>query len=150
MESQIMGTDLSNYHLRETESEKMFYNGDESETMSDKQYIYRTQNPDISNLVSNINKSLEKNNGKIEIKCDKEIEKKEDSWHSSIPIWLKEIALFLVIYLIMSMGTTKRTIGNYIDYINPDENGDVSFLGLLIYGLILIVIYMICKYLFIK
>ena len=118
-------------------------------------------NPNISSLVSDINKSLDdyapsisKNNidSEEEEEEEKEKDQEDDSekWLSKTPTWLKEILLFIIIYFIFSLGFVKKSVGTYIKYINPDSEGNVSFVGIIIYGLLLISTYMIIKYFFIK
>lgn len=117
----------------------------------------------IPQLVSDINKSLE--NYTIDspnsiqddidiLKMDRDFddidnyEDEEESvgWLQSIPYWLKEILLFTIIYFIFSMGSVKNTIGTYIKYINPDSDGNVSFVGVIIYGILLICTFIIVKH----
>lgn len=112
-------------------------------------------NPNISKLVYDINKSLDDYAPTVahtESETDEEYikEDKNDKWYSSIPLWVKEIMLFVAIYFIFSMGTIKQSIGTYVKYINPDEDGNVSFIGIIIYGLILISVFMVSKYFLLK
>ena len=53
------------------------------------------------------------------------------------------------IYFIFSLGFVKKTIGSYIKYINPDVDGNVSFIGIIIYGLILGIIFILTRNYFI-
>ena len=86
-----------------------------------------------------LNEDLDDNN-------DYDDEDKNVGWLESIPFWLKEIFIFIIIYFIFSMGTVKNTIGSYIKYINPDSNGNVSFVGVIIYGLLLICTIILVRY----
>lgn len=115
-------------------------------------------NPSISNLVTDINNSLDNNNTNNSTKPmknndtkkkgddtdDTEETEDEDSEEivvnksqSRIPNTVKELVLFVTLYYIMSSGTIKKTLGTYIKYINPNSEGDVSFVGILIYGMLL-------------
>lgn len=66
-----------------------------------------------------------------------------------LPEWLKEPLLILIIYIILSQNFVKIFVGKYVKYINPDSDGNVSFLGIIIYGTILAVLYLITKKLFV-
>lgn len=132
--------------------EKKSMTGNSSSSYSNMRELYNPNlNPNISKLVSDINKSLDDyapSTSKTETEEDFEEEhtNENEKWLARIPNWIKEIILFVIIYFIFSMGFVKRTIGTYIKYINPDEEGNVSFLGIIIYGIILIVTFMITKY----
>lgn len=113
-------------------------------------------NPNITKLISDINKSLDDyapTNSKTidDTEEDDEInENSSEGWLTKIPNWIKEIFLFIVIYFIFSTGLFKKSVGTYIKYINPDDEGNVSFLGIIIYGLLLIITFMIARYFLIK
>ena len=47
----------------------------------------------------------------------------------------------MILYMILSLSFVKKTIGNYVSYINPDESGKVKFFGIFIYGLVLAVLF---------
>lgn len=76
--------------------------------------------------------------------------KQENKFISSIPVVLREPLLILILYVILSQSIVKDTIGKYIPQINPNEDGKVSFLGILIYGIILSTLYAIIKNLFLN
>ncbi len=61
----------------------------------------------------------------------------------------KELLLITFIYCILSTGFAKKTIGNYISYVNPNETGKYSFVGIILYGFILAISYIIIKKIFI-
>ncbi len=46
-----------------------------------------------------------------------------------------------MLYMILSLGFVKKTVGNYVSYINPDEHGKVGLFGIFIYGLLLAVLF---------
>lgn len=79
----------------------------------------------------------------IEIK-EKE---KEQSFFDTIPYSVKEFAILLIIYLLLSVGVVKKTIGEYIRQISPKEDGSISFVGILIYGCLLASLFLLAKYL---
>lgn len=123
-------------------------------------------NSNIPKLVSDINKSLEEytidsphsvqedidilemRNEMDEVNefDENKADDEEEGWFQTIPYWLKEILLFLVIYFIFSMGAVKNTIGTYIKYINPDSNGNVSFVGVIIYGVLLACTFILARH----
>lgn len=53
----------------------------------------------------------------------------------------KELLLLVLIYCILSLGFIKKTVGGYISYINPDETGKYSYVGVLIYGILLAILF---------
>lgn len=59
--------------------------------------------------------------------------------------YIKEPLLLLIIYLILSQATVKLFAANYIPYLNPGPDGSVPFIGILIYGILLVTIYFLSK-----
>jgi hypothetical protein len=64
-----------------------------------------------------------------------------------ISAFLKEPILLLVLFVILSTNPVKNAIGQYIQSINPDENGVVGIIGIASYGLVLVVLFTIIRYL---
>ena len=64
---------------------------------------------------------------------------------SNIPKLLREPIIIVILYVILSHPLVFTTLGKYIKQINPDETGRVSFLGILIYGIILATLFSITK-----
>lgn len=64
---------------------------------------------------------------------------------SFIPPDWRDPLLILVIFIILSQPAIRDGFGKYIKYINCDENGRVPFIGVLIYGIILVSIFMLSK-----
>lgn len=58
---------------------------------------------------------------------------------------LKDPLIILVIFIILSQPFVKNTIGTYITQINPNADGQVSLTGVIIYGLILVGLFMIVR-----
>lgn len=124
----------------------------EDSTESSDREVHAKQ-ADITHLVSDINKSLDNyspSNQDIPPNDDPNDEEEIEDIDSNksrfcIPEWLKEPLLILLIYIILSQNFTKVFIGKYIKYINPSTDGTVSFLGVVIYGTILAVLYIILK-----
>lgn len=118
-------------------------------------------NPNISKLIKNINESLEdyapsksKNtNDKQDAPDTKEEEQNEDTdddWLDSIPPFIKEIILFVIIYYILSTNTVKKIVGTYLTSINPNPDGNISSVGIISYGIFLISLFIIAKKIFLK
>ena len=63
----------------------------------------------------------------------------------NIPDIIREPLLLLIIYIILSQPIIKETLGQYIQQLNPDMEGKVSFTGVLIYGVILATLYAVAK-----
>lgn len=60
---------------------------------------------------------------------------------SLFPTWVRGPILLLIIFVILSQPIVRDNIGKVIKVINADESGNVSFVGILIYGIILTSIY---------
>lgn len=54
---------------------------------------------------------------------------------------IKQVIIIIMLYMILSLGFVKKTVGNYVSYINPDEHGKVGLFGVFIYGLLLAVLF---------
>lgn len=72
--------------------------------------------------------------------------KKKNILHK-IPIKLREPILLIIIFFILSTPTARTTIGEYLPQIKPGSSGSVSYVGILLYGLVFVIIYMATKYL---
>jgi hypothetical protein len=62
-----------------------------------------------------------------------------------IPSLLREPLIILVLYVVLSQAFVYKTVGKYIPQINPDGTGEVSFYGVIIYGLLLAITYALAK-----
>jgi hypothetical protein len=58
---------------------------------------------------------------------------------------VKEPIIIIILYILLSQNIVKNFFGNFINEINPKNNGNVSFTGVLIYGLIFSILYIILK-----
>lgn len=100
---------------------------------------------DINDLVNDINNNLlgEEYNSAI---SEVELEHNENGGYLSfIPPMLREPLIILVIFLILSENVVKNTIGRYIPQINPDFSGSVSRTGVIVYGVLLAVLFIVFK-----
>ncbi len=57
----------------------------------------------------------------------------------------KELLLLVFLYCFMSLGFVKKTVGGYITYLNPNETGKYQYLGILIYGFLLAILFISLK-----
>ena len=64
-----------------------------------------------------------------------------------IPEFIRDPLLIWIIFILLSQNFIKQLIGKYIKQINPNEEGVVSFIGVVIYGLIFAVLFGLIKFL---
>lgn len=102
-----------------------------------------------------------KSNGKIRTKKSKDTdtdtdeEKKEVKVEKKskfklpfkIPEFFRDPLLIWIIFILLSQNFIKQLIGKYVKQINPNEDGVVSFMGVVIYGLIFAVLFGLIKFL---
>ncbi|MCJ7636863.1 MAG: hypothetical protein MUO21_05185 [Nitrososphaeraceae archaeon] len=69
----------------------------------------------------------------------------EEDKSSYIPFGWKEPLLLLLVYLFLSQSLIRQFAGKYIPQLNPGEDGTVGFVGVLIYGILLVTVYFIVK-----
>jgi hypothetical protein len=107
----------------------------------------------IRHLVDDINKELDEykpsrdtqeSPEEIEIRKPTPLKKKKKK-RDVIPDILKEPLLLLLIYVIMSQEFVKNLIGSYITIINPTDDGNVSFIGVVMYGVILTIFFIVLR-----
>ena len=111
-----------------------------------KDRFYPEENPsDIEDLVKDINSGLDDELVEVSEKPTKKIKKKETSNYTKYVPHAKEVALLVAIYYVLSFGPVQAVISKYIKYVNPDERGKVSNLGIVIYGLLIAVSFKIAK-----
>jgi len=72
------------------------------------------------------------------------------TYMDKIPKILQEPLIILILYVILSQSFVKNKIGEYIKQINPGPDGQVSLVGIIIYGLILAILFAIFKWLLIR
>lgn len=96
---------------------------------------------DIDELARDISENL---NDKEPFAQETDDDNKE-SLTFSIPHDWKDPLILLIIYVILSQASVRQLFGKYISFINPNEEGIVSQSGIIIYGIILIALYMIIK-----
>lgn len=119
-------------------------------------YQNNNNNFDIDNLARDISDNLSKNDIELlqedQIVPDKEIiqEEEKKTIKDYVPQVLQEPLLILAIYVFLSQPFVIKFIGKYIKQINPDkEKGcKVPLIGIIIYGILLVSLYSVCKKLF--
>lgn len=101
---------------------------------------------DIEELARDINESLPREMME-DISSVTQEDKSIDSsqFVSGVFDFLKDPLIILVIYVILSQAIVKETIGKYINQINPNSEGQVSFTGVVIYGIILAALFVLVK-----
>lgn len=119
------------------------------------------QRDKIRHLVKNINHGLDgyapsKSTATEDTDSEKDSMEKEEppkkqnivtqnTESSGVLNMIKEVALLVFIYVILSQNFVRKTVGGYVSYINPRDDGSVSIIGYLIYGLILALIFVFLK-----
>lgn len=92
------------------------------------------------------NSSQKSNNSIEEISQKKEhfaVEK--SNIKNTVLQYIIDFATILFIYVILSLDTVKDFFGNYLIYINPDEEGKTGIIGVLSYGILLALLIIIAK-----
>lgn len=103
--------------------------------------VKQNEQIDIDELARDISDNL---NEKEDFDSE-EKDAEKDNLTLSVPYNLKYPLLLLIIYFILSQASIRQLFGKYIPYINPDEEGVVSQLGVIIYGVILVGLFMVIK-----
>lgn len=94
-------------------------------------------NEDIQDLAKDIN------NGLDDIMVETEME--EELSGQGVVEMIKEPLALLLIYVMLSHESVRMMFGRYISQINPGADGAVSMAGVVIYGIIFVLIFMIVK-----
>ncbi len=82
-------------------------------------------------------------------KKDKKTKKeqvKSGSFLYSVPTMIKDPILIWLIFILMSQNFFKNMVAKYLHSIVPNEAGVVGFTGIAMYGLILVVLYSLIKF----
>jgi hypothetical protein len=62
-----------------------------------------------------------------------------------LPENLRDPLIIFILYMFLSLRPVQEFIGRYVSQINPDGEGKVPYIGVIIYGLLLISLYFIVK-----
>ena len=114
----------------------------------------------IDHLVADINNSIdafspsddksrdsESSNDTVMSKKNKKKQKNKTKSSDKMYDYVKEPIIIIILYIVLSQDMIKNAIATYIPQINPsEETGNVTLLGVVIYGTILATLYMIIKY----
>lgn len=104
--------------------------------------------PDIEDLALDISNSLPTDTVNItvnDMREDFEDNKSGGGYLSFIPEILREPLIILVLFILLSEAFVQENIGKYIPQVNPCSEGKVSRVGVVIYGIVLVILYMILK-----
>lgn len=123
------------YEQHQKQYQQQLYQQQQEEIDNQKEHF------DIDELAKDISDNL---NDKEPFETDSE-EKDDENFTLSIPNNFKDPLLLLTVFVILSQSSVRQLFGKYIPYINPDEEGVVSIIGIVIYGIILVAIYMLIK-----
>jgi hypothetical protein len=108
----------------------------------------------IENLVTDINSSFDdfspSDEQETKSELDTDSNDEDEKLYSNIVNIAKDPVVLLILYVILSQDSVKSFFGTYIKQINPQDDGSVSFMGIVIYGLILAVLFVIVRQLIIK
>jgi hypothetical protein len=69
---------------------------------------------------------------------------------SKIPDVLREPLIIITLFLVLSQPVIRNNFGKYIEQINPDQNGNTPFVGMVIYGVFFAILFAILKKILIK
>lgn len=113
---------------------------------TDDDYIKNISNEILEGLNTN-NISLDKPIKSDQVKLNEEIETKKKIFDNVFKnyINLKDFFVIFVLYVILSFDFVKDFFANIFTQLNADDEGKVGFTGVLIYGLILAVLFVIVK-----
>ena len=59
--------------------------------------------------------------------------------------YLLDFTLIIIIYVLLSQNPVKIFTGKYIKFVNPNSDGTISLSGLLIYGIMIAVLFVLIK-----
>lgn len=96
---------------------------------------------DMDGLAQNITQNMPQEDREQAVTYSSVEDHKEEHFETGImnyiPEGLRLPLLIVLFYLLLSHTSVKQTIGNYVPQINPDMNGKISIVGIIIYGIIL-------------
>ena len=121
--------------------------------------IYKHDDEYIKNISKEILDGLESQNISLDEKTipkikestepiDKDIRDKKNLINSFFKTYkhhIKDFLIIIVAYIILSTETVRTFIGSYVSSINPNEDGVVGFNGILTYGIILALLFIIIR-----
>ncbi len=115
---------------------------DENELFNDKKYKKKNKNKNKEKLDELIKDNIENFvEDKIPIKNSKNV----FSYLFDDCFGIKDFILLFSIYFILSQDMIKDLFSGYFTCLNPDDEGKVGVKGVIVYGLILTIIFMLSK-----
>jgi hypothetical protein len=123
------------------------------------QMIYKHDDEYIKNISKEILDGLENQNISLDERMpkkskepknsnEKDIHEKKhfiNSFFKTHAQNIKDFFIIVVAYIILSTETARTFIGSYVSCINPNEEGVVGFNGILTYGIILALLFIIIR-----
>lgn len=133
------------YNMQNTGDYPQFIQPDQ-QTKNPGQYSHQQAKEvvDIEELAKEINENLTEDTFASVAEGEEE-KSSGNSLLSSIPSILRDPLVILVLFIILSQPVVKDTIGKYIPQINPGMEGQVSFTGVVIYGVLFAALFALVK-----
>lgn len=114
-------------------------NGTTIQDLQKQEHVDGQGQVDMEKLARDINNNI------IDVNTDSDTTTQEQEGSFDMPYMFKEAIVLLLLYVVLSYGPVKGTIGKYLTIINPNEEGVVSMTGVVIYGLILVILFITIK-----
>jgi hypothetical protein len=123
----------------------------ESERDENMKYIVEDINNNIDESKKKKSKNVSDTDTDTEESEKEQVKKKKKKSRNSslgfnIPDMVKDPILIWLIYMLMSQNFFKKLIGNYVTLINQNDEGVVPLTGIAVYGLILVSLYTLIKF----
>jgi len=100
---------------------------------------------DAEELARDLNENLPDTFASVSEVTDEKANTNRFNIMSRIPSTFRDPLIILVIFILLSLPIVRETIGTYIPQINPDGEGKIGFTGILIYGIVLVALFMLVK-----
>jgi len=75
----------------------------------------------------------------------KEVPPVKEGAMNKIPIFLREPIIIVIIYVILSLDVVRKTLSTYIPQIKPSADGNVLFVGIVVYAMVLAISFVVAK-----
>lgn len=113
---------------------------------------HQKNDQDMQNMVSHINNELQTpDHDNTEDTDDiSEPTEKHIKFTDNVIYSFKEIILLLLIYVVLHADIIKKMLSNFTQYLEQNEDGSMPIIGLLIYGLLISVLFIISRKIFIS
>lgn len=111
---------------------------------SNSQYTNNNSDDDLDDILRDINNDNKNNNKKKNNKNKIDNNNKKDKKYDIIYL-LKELLIHVSVYLLLSTGPLKKIFMNNIVHLKKSPDGKISILGIIIYGTIMGVIFILSR-----